>query len=386
MIYLDEAASSGKKPEQVYQAVNHCLCHLSSNPGRSGHRLCLESARIVFEARFLIARLMNVRQPERVIFTHNATESLNLVMQGTLLPGERAITTAMEHNSVIRPLRFLQRRINLKVDIIPCDRYGYLDLNYLEEQLKRRQAKLLIINHASNVCGTIQPLAPIITLAHKYGTMVLVDAAQSAGSVEITFDSSQIDFLAFSAHKAIMGPQGVGILLIREGLRPDPLKVGGTGSRSDKDTQPDFLPDMYEAGTLNTPGIAGTAAAVRFILAKGPQTIHAQKDHLCQMLLQSLSRIDRVTTYGPPPADRRTPCVSININGLDPASLARRLELEHGILCRAGLQCAPLAHKTLNTFPQGTVRLSMGYFNTEEEIQHTISAVEEIAKCPQERS
>jgi cysteine desulfurase family protein len=377
LVYLDHAATSWPKPEAVYRAVEHAL-RTSSNPGRSGHRLSVEASRLVFDAREAIAELLGVGDPRRIAFTANATGALNLALKGCLRPGDHVITTSMEHNSVIRPLRSLEEQ-GVEVSVVPANHDGTLDPGLIEPAF-RPNSKLLVVAHASNVVGVVQPLEPLAELAHRHGCLLLVDAAQSLGAWPLSVDG--IDMLAFTGHKALFGPQGTGGLYLGKGIEDilSPLIEGGTGSRSSQQHQPEFLPDKYEGGTPNTPGLAGLAAGVRFILNEGITTIREHEEALTRQLLDGLREIPGVTVYGPAQASQQVAVVSFTIESLSPAIIGQTLDEEYGVLCRVGLQCAPLAHQTIGTYPAGTVRLSPGYFTTPQDISFTLDAVQRIAR------
>jgi cysteine desulfurase / selenocysteine lyase len=377
VIYLDNAATSHPKPQSVYETVDHVLRNISANPGRSGHKMAAQADRIIFEARESIAKLFGIEHSDRIVFTSNATGALNLAIQGLLEPGDHCITTSMEHNSVVRPLHFLSQS-DVHVDKIHATSEGVVSPEQFRRAINPR-TKLLVLTHASNVIGTITPIAEIIRVAHDAGVPVLVDAAQTAGSVPINVAELGVDLLACPGHKGLYGPQGTGFLYIAPHLSPKPILFGGSGSRSDKEEMPDFLPDRYEAGTLNTPGIAGLGAGVEFLLQAGVECVRAHEAMLCRRLAEGLSNIRGVRVYGVTDPEKRSSVVLFDMDGLDPAEIGDRLDGEFGIAARVGLHCAPDAHKTMGTYPIGGVRLSPGYFNTEEDIDRTIEAVSAIS-------
>lgn len=380
MIYLDNAATSHPKPASVYERVDAVLRNCSANPGRSGHAMAVEAARTIFETRESIARLFNIADPDRIIFTPNATGALNLAILGTLRPGDRCVTTTMEHNSVIRPLHALEQK-GVTVAKVHAARDGSLDPRAIAAAIDAgaSNTRLVVVTHASNVVGTIAPIAEIISIAHSRGVPVLVDAAQTAGSVAIDVGALGVDLLACPGHKGLYGPQGTGFLYIAPHLNVEPILFGGTGSRSDLEEMPDFAPDRYEAGTLNTPGIAGLGAGVEFLLDCGVERVRAHEIALVRQLMDGLERIDGVTIHGPRDPERRTGVVLFTIDGIDPAEIGDRLDDEFGIAVRVGLHCAPQAHQTIGTFPLGGVRMSPGFFNTADEIDRTVDAVRQIA-------
>lgn len=381
IIYLDNAATSFPKPPQVVEAIVSFLAKVGANPGRSGHRLSVEAGRIVYETREALAQLFSISDPLRIVFGHNATEMLNLVLTGFLCPGDHVITSSMEHNSVMRPLRAMEKN-GVEISVVKCSPEGLLDLADLERAI-RPNTRLIVLNHASNVTGTILPIREAGKLARQYGAYLLVDAAQTAGAYPINVEADSIDFLAFTGHKSLLGPTGTGGLYIGPRVpleKLKPLKRGGTGSRSELEEQPDFLPDKYESGTLNAAGLAGLGAGVRFILEIGVEEIRRHELKLTALLLEGLSSIERVRLYGPADLSLRVGIVSFNLEGLAPSDVALALDEEFGVMCRPGLHCAPSAHKTTGTFPEGTVRFSVGFFNTAEEIEKAVEAVREIAR------
>lgn len=380
-IYLDHAATSWPKPPEVVAAMHDFLDRIGANPGRSGHRLSIEAARVVYDAREAVAQLFGAADPLRVVFGLNATEAINLALYGLLRSGDHVVTTGLEHNAVMRPLRDLERR-GVEVSVVPCSPQGRLDPAQVAAAL-RSNTVLIALNHASNVTGTIAPVAEVGRLARRHGALVLIDAAQSGGAVPIEMATDSIDLLAFTGHKSLYGPTGTGGLIIGERVDLDrlrPLKRGGTGSRSEYEEQPSFLPDKYESGTLNAVGLAGLNAAVRWVLARGVTAIRAHEQALCQQLIDGLRAIPGVTVYGPLAAADQTATVSFNVAGRAPSDVGLRLDEEHGMLCRVGLHCAPAAHRTIGTLPGGTVRSALGAFNTADDVARTIAAVRQIAE------
>ncbi len=373
MIYLDNAATSHPKPASVYERVDAVLRNCSANPGRSGHAMAVEAARTIFRTRESIAALFNIADPDRIIFTANATGALNLAILGMLRPGDRCVTTTMEHNSVVRPLHALSQR-GVTVVAVAAARDGSVDPQAVGDAIDAR-TRLVVVTHASNVVGTIVPIASIVSLAHDRGVPVLVDAAQTAGSVIIDVSALKVDLLACPGHKGLYGPQGTGFLYIAPHLNPEPILFGGTGSRSDLEAMPDFTPDRYEAGTQNTPGIAGLGAGVEFLLRHGVAQVRDHEISLMRRLMDGLAAIDGLTLYGVRDPARQTGVVLFTLDGVDPAEIGDRLDAEFGIAVRVGLHCAPRAHRTLGTFPVGGVRMSPGFFNTFEEIDQTVEAV-----------
>ena len=378
LVYLDNGATSFPKPPGVPAAVDHFLREVGGSPGRSGHRLSQEAARAVFSCREALAALFRAPDSSRIAFTLNATQALNTALYGMLRHGDRVVTTGMEHNSTMRPLRDLERRGTIALEVVPCDGAGRLDLARLAAALRSRP-RLLAVVHASNVTGAIQPLPEIGALARAAGTLLLVDAAQSAGALPIDVEADGVDLLAFTSHKALFGPQGTGGLWARAGVEPEPLFRGGTGSNSELEEQPAFWPDRLESGTPNTPGIAGLLAGVEFIARTGSAAIRAHEVALTRRLLDGLRGAPGITVYGPERAEERSPVVSVTFDGLVPSEAGFLLEEAHGVLTRVGLHCAPAAHRTIGTWPQGTVRLTPGFFTTEAEIDRAIEGCRWLA-------
>lgn len=380
LVYFDNAATSWPKPVGVAEAMTHFLAEVGANPGRAAHRLAIESGRLVYGAREAVAQLFHAADPLRVVFGANVTEALNLALAGLLRPGDHVVTGSMEHNSVMRPLRVLERQ-GVAVTVIPCSPQGYLDPADLAAAI-RPNTFMIVLNHASNVVGTLLPIAEAGRMARQHDLLLLVDAAQTGGVYPIDMQADQIDLLAFTGHKSLQGPMGTGGLIIGERVdlsRLKSLKRGGTGSRSEMEEQPEFLPDRVESGTPNVVGLAGLAAGVGWVLAQGVETIRAHEVKLTQQLLAGLTAIPGVTVYGSLDAAAQTATVSFNVAGIAPSEVGLRLDDEYGILCRVGLHCAPAAHKTLGTFPAGTVRFGLGPFNTEEEVTYSLEAIRRLA-------
>jgi cysteine desulfurase family protein len=381
MIYLDNAATSYPKPKEVGQAMMYFLEKVGANPGRSSHRLSIESGRILYQARESLAELFNVDDPLRIIFTLNVTEALNLALKGLLRPGDQVITSSMEHNSVMRPLRELEKR-GVEIKVVPCSSQGVLDPVDLERAIKKN-TKLIVLNHGSNVIGSLLPITVVGEMAKRHHILFLVDTAQTAGCYPLDIKKDNIDLLAFTGHKALYGPPGTGGLVIGERVdtkRLIPLKVGGTGSHSEFEEQPDFLPDIYESGTPNIVGLNGLKEGVRFVLAEGVDKIHQHEKNLIIRLIEGLKEISEVTLYGGDYRKEQVAVVSFNLKDKWPSEVGLKLDEEYDIMCRVGLHCSPATHKTIGTFPRGTVRFSMSWFNTLEEVDQVIMAIREIAK------
>jgi cysteine desulfurase family protein len=381
VIYLDNAATSWPKPPQVKEAMNRFMEEVGANPGRSGHSLSIEAARIVYEARESLSVLFHVKDSSRIIFTLNATESINLALKGLLKHKDHVITSSMEHNSVMRPLRDLERK-GIKLTVVPCFEDGTLDPREVEKKIQPT-TRMIVLNHASNVTGTLFPIREVGKIAREHNLLFLVDAAQTAGAYPIDVERDGIDLLAFTGHKSLYGPQGTGGLVLGERIKEKemiPLKQGGTGSRSEFEEQPDFLPDRFESGTPNGVGIAGLLAGVQFVLEKKVEQIRQNEMTLTQKLIVGLKETPQVRIYGPENHHNRIATLSFNFSRLSPSDGALRLEKEFGILCRPGLHCAPSAHHTIGTFPEGTIRFGLSAFNTEADIATAIQAVSQISE------
>lgn len=400
-IYMDNAATSYPKPTRVTEAMIHFMTEVGVDPGRSRHNRSLAANRIVDGTREKLAQLFNIPDPKRIVFTLNATESLNTVIYGVLNQRDHVIVTQMEHNSVLRPIRHLEGAGIITVSVAPCDKMGVLDISVLKPMIQQNTA-LIALNHASNVCGTIQDVVAVREAAGN--VPLLLDAAQTAGAVPIDVQAMGVDFLAFTGHKALYGPQGTGGLYVREGLMIRPLKRGGTGSVSEQDQQPDFFPDVLESGTRNNVGIAGLGAGVEFILQTGVETIRRHEMNLLESLVEGLIDVPGITLYGPLKPQIQVPILSVTFDqalpdnlhqsfggcgnraipatfeSIHPQQAGTILSQEFEILVRVGLHCAPLAHRALGSFPDGTVRFSMGYFNTQEDVRIAVEAVKKIAE------
>ncbi|HPR16476.1 MAG TPA: aminotransferase class V-fold PLP-dependent enzyme [Smithella sp.] len=379
IIYFDNAATSWPKPPEVNKAMQKYLKKIGANPGRSGHHLSVEAARVIYDTREKLAQLFNITDPLQIVMTKNATEGLNIAISGLLKSGDHVITSSMEHNSVMRPLRVMERR-GVELTVIPCDREGLIDPAHVNGAVKKN-TRAIFMTHASNVTGTVMPVADIGRIARECGLVFCVDAAQTAGCHPIDVKEMNIDLLAFTGHKSLFGPSGTGGLYIREGLekRIEPLCVGGTGSRSEVEEHPDFMPDRYEAGTPNTVGVAGLQAGIDFVLSEGIDQIKRKEEELVKIFTEGIKGLAGVTLYGQAGTQKRTPVVSFNIAGMDPAAVALELDDRFNIMARSGIHCAPSAHKTIGTYPQGTVRFSFSYFNTQEQIAKAIDAIYQIA-------
>jgi cysteine desulfurase/selenocysteine lyase len=381
MIYFDNAATTWPKPPAVIQAMVSFMEEVGANPGRAAHHRAIEAGRIVYSAREAVAELFNARDPLHVTFGPNVTDALNLALNGYLRAGDHVVTSSMEHNSVMRPLRALERQ-GVDLTVVPCGPDGMLDPSAIADAL-RPETLMIVVNHASNVVGTVLPVHEVGRIARQHGTLLLVDAAQTGGAYPLDMQEDLVDLLAFTGHKSLYGPMGTGGLIIGDRVvvnRLEPLRRGGTGSRSEEEEQPEFLPDMCESGTPNTVGLAGLAAGVRWVLERGVEAIRRQDAALTESLIDALVAIPGVTVYGPCDARLQTATVLFNIDGMAPSEVGLRLDEEYGILCRVGLHCSPAAHRTLGTFPDGGVRFALGAFNTAAEVQAAAEAVRDLAR------
>jgi cysteine desulfurase family protein len=378
LIYLNNAATSWPKPEAVYRTADQYLRCLRGSPGRGGYGEALAAGRAVLETRELLARLFGIAAPEKIVFTANATEALNLVIRGFLEPGDHVIMSSMEHNSVARLLFVLQQE-GVDVSIINCAADGTLDLTAVEGIIRSR-TRLICLTHASNVTGTIMPISELGAIAGRHKIYFLVDAAQTAGEIPLDIDGAQIDFLAFTGHKGLFGPPGTGGLYLRYPEIISPLQYGGTGSQSELLSQPQMMPDRFESGTLNAPGIAALGAGVKFILETGLEAIRGHARELTAMFMEGLKELPGITIYGPADISRRLPVISLNMKGISPGEASTWLAAKYDIVTRSGLHCAPLAHKTIGTIKTGTLRFSLSFFNTAYEVRQTVAALQELAQ------
>ena len=377
MIYLDNAATTWPKPKEVAEAVAACIEAVPGTPGRGSHQGARQAARIAFEAREEIAALFDVDDATRIAFCGNATQALNTALFGLLQPGDVVVTSSWEHNAVVRPLHVLEQK-GVVIRKIPPTQEGPLDLTALEEALPG--AKALVLTHASNVTGAILPLQEAAALAARHGCLVIVDAAQTAGVEEIKAFWG-LHVIAFAGHKGLLGPQGTGGLYVAPQVSVKPLIFGGTGSRSEEREQPSFYPDCLESGTLNTPGLAGLLAGVRFVRTTGMEKIRYRESELAEKLRTALRKMQGISMKGEKQGQLQTAVLSFTVEGIDSNVAALWLEEKAGIICRAGLHCAPWAHEALGTLETGTIRLSPGYFNTDAEIEAAIKALHQLTQA-----
>lgn len=379
MIYLDNAATSFPKPISVTREVNTALTKYAANPGRSGHKLAMKAGQMIYDCRVAVAKLFNVKNEENIIFTLNCTHSINTVLKGYLKEGDHVVISCLEHNSIVRPLKAMEDRGISFTEVKVYENDNDKTLDSFRKAINRN-TRLIACTHASNVWGIKLPIERIAALAHEYGIKTMVDAAQSAGVVDIDFENSQIDFLCMPGHKGLYGPMGTGILIIREPDDLKPLMQGGTGSSSISTEHPSFVPDKFESGTANLPGISGLLRGVEFVIRKTPQRIFVHELKLMQMLHRRLSKNHKVKLYTSYPAEKYcVPLISFNVDGKDSEAVARYLNDNYSIAVRAGLHCSPLAHQYMNTQDSGAVRVSPSVFTTENDIYTLVNAINKIS-------
>lgn len=378
-IYFDNGSTSFPKAPGVGEAMMELLNQGAFNINRGGYEGAYEIAERVLDTREMLAKLFHAESSRQVVFTPGITWSLNMFLQGYLKPGDHVIISGLEHNAVMRPLENLRRNRGITYDVVGTSDEGEVSAEKVEEKISENTSLVLLL-HASNVCGTILPIEEIGAVCRRKGIFFAVDTAQSAGTLQIDMQKAGIDFLAFTGHKGLKGPQGIGGFLISDALNQEvyPVILGGTGSRSDSFLQPDTLPDKYESGTLNLPGIIGLHAALSYLEKVGIDEVRRKKTLLTEQFLDGVSGLDGVRIVGKKSMENRTAVVSLDFSGIDNAMAAFWLEQEYGIMTRVGLHCAPLAHQSLGTFPQGTVRFSFSEQNTEEEIEKGIEAVKGV--------
>jgi cysteine desulfurase family protein len=375
--YFDHAASSWPKPPAVVQAMTECITEYAANPGRGSHRMAVKASRVLFETRKNLAKLFGVKNPNDISFALNTTAALNLAIKGFVKQGDHIVCTAIEHNSVRRPLEYLRAERNIEVTYVSADLKGNIDLKEVEGAVKSNTV-LIVCNHSSNLLGNILPLEKFGEIAAKNGVKLLVDAAQTAGTTPLNVNHLGIHMLAFPGHKGLLGPQGTGGLYIHPEIDLEPLMHGGTGSQSESVEQPRVRPDRYEAGTQNTVGIAGLNEGVKFVLNETVEKIHNKDWNLTQRLMQGLMELNGIQILGPPLGEDKTGIVSFNLADVDSSEVAFILDQSFQIAVRAGYHCTPLAHESAGTLETGAVRASVGYFTTDEDIDYFIAAIKEI--------
>lgn len=380
-IYLDNASTTFPKPKVVSDSIYNFLVNIGGNPGRSNHKNGMESNRLLLEARETIASFFNFNNISNVIFTSNITSSLNILINGCLKKGDHVITSSIEHNSVLRPLFKLESNKFIELSIVNSNEFGFINVDDIKNSI-RENTKFIILSHASNVLGSIQPIEEIGRLCKDNGIFFILDSAQSAGVLDIDFTKLNLSALAFTGHKSLFGPQGIGGFIITDKLNAicNPYILGGTGSMSYSLDQPDFLPDKFESGTLNMPGIVGLNEGIKFINKEGLNSIYEKNSYLRSLLISNLQEIKNIQLYEDFSNPNYTSCVSFNSIKMDTAELSYELDYKYGIKNRSGLHCAPLTHKSIGSFPNGTVRLSISYFNTIEDINYTIDSINKILK------
>lgn len=377
-VYLDNAATSWPKPETVYLAVDQFMRQVGATPGRGGHRQEEIAARIADDARAGLARLFNAADASRVVFTLNATHAINLALKGLLKPGDHVITSSIEHNALWRPLMALCRQ-GVEVTAVPCAPNGWLQPLDVEAAI-RPNTRLVAVLHASNVLGTVLPVGEYGVIAHRHGIRLLVDAAQTAGALPIDMAAMQIDLLAFAGHKGLYGPHGTGGLVVQPDVTLDTWVEGGSGIESEREEMPDELPARLEAGTHNAAGIAGLGAGVEFVLQEGVERIRAHEMAMTYALIEGLKRIEGLRILGPSALERRTAVVAITVNGYAPDQLATVLDQAFDVATRAGLHCAPCAHRTAGTLACGALRFSPGLFTTADEVDYAVRSLRSIVE------
>lgn len=377
MIYLDNAATTLTKPPEVAEAVAQAICHMG-NAGRGAHGASLDAARVIYETREKLCRLFGGKDPRQVAFTSNATESLNIAIKGILNPGDHVITTAMEHNSVLRPLYEMEKR-GVDLTIVGANARGKVELADIEAAI-RQSTRAIVAAHGSNLTGNCLDLEALGRIARKHGILLIIDASQTAGVIPIHVEQMNIDVLCFTGHKALCGPQGTGGIYVREGLNVRPLKSGGSGVQSFEKEHPGQMPAALEAGTLNSHGIAGLHAALEVLMRIGVGKIREREELLVKRFCEGIRGLTGIKIYGDFEAPIRCPVVTLNIGEYDSSEVADELMTGYGIYTRAGAHCAPLAHKALGTAEQGAVRFSFSYYNKEEEIDEAVRALRELAE------
>ncbi|WP_138204185.1 aminotransferase class V-fold PLP-dependent enzyme [Haloimpatiens lingqiaonensis] len=380
-VYLDNAATTFPKPDTVVSSIMTYMTQVGSNPGRGASSSSLAGNRVVFQCREAIANLFNFPNVENVIFTSNITHSLNTLIKGVVKKGWHVITSSMDHNATLRPLSALKEKGDINLTILDCSEEGLINIDDFKRAIEDN-TKLVVLSHASNIIGTIQPLEEIGRICKEKEIYLIIDSAQTAGVLDLDFKKLNCSALAFTGHKSLLGPQGIGGFIIDDELNniTKPFIEGGTGSVSSNVIQPDFLPDKFESGTMNTPGIAGLLAGINFINEKGLKYIREYEEELCQKFINGALNIDSIKVYGTMDSSARTSTISINSSKIDNAELGFILDSEFGIITRTGLHCAPLAHKTIGTYPSGTIRFSFGIFNDEKDVDYALSCINKVIK------
>lgn len=376
-IYLDNAATSFPKPKEVATAVYDFMVNNGTSSGRGSYKKAMQSDYIVYECRKLIGKLFNFDNPKKVVFTSNVTDSLNIAMRGILKENDHVITSSLEHNAVWRCLKTLERDINIKIDTVKCSKDGITNPEDIKKYI-REDTALIVFTQASNVLGTIQPIREIGAIARENNIPFLVDAAQSAGAMKIDVKEDNIDILAFTGHKSLLGPMGTGGLIINTDIDIKPLKAGGTGGDSAYEYQPDYYPNHLETGTSNVSGIAGLREAIKFLNKEGIENIHNKEKELTKYALEKLQTVKDIEIYGPKDCDKMLSVISFNIKDKRPEDVGSILDQKYDIMLRAGLHCAPTAHSVIGTKERGTLRIGIGYFNEKEDIDKLVEALNNL--------
>ena len=376
-IYLDNAATSFPKPKEVATAVYDFMVNNGTSSGRGSYKKAMQSDYIVYECRKLIGKLFNFDNPKKVIFTSNVTDSLNIAMRGILKENDHVITSSLEHNAVWRCLKTLERDINIKIDTVECSKDGITNPQDIKKYIKKDTA-LIVFTQASNVLGTIQPIREIGAIAREHNIPFLVDSAQSAGAMKIDVQEDNIDILAFTGHKSLLGPMGTGGLIINTNIDIKPLKAGGTGGDSAYEYQPDYYPNHLETGTSNVSGIAGLREAIKFLNKEGIENIHNKEKELTKYALEKLETVKDIEIYGPKDCEKMLSVISFNIKDKRPEDVGSILDQKYDIMLRAGLHCAPTAHSVIGTKERGTLRIGLGYFNEKEDIDKLVEALNNL--------
>ena len=376
-IYLDNAATSFPKPKEVATAVYDFMVNNGTSSGRGSYKKAMQSDYIVYECRKLIGKLFNFDNPKKVVFTSNVTDSLNIAMRGILKENDHVITSSLEHNAVWRCIKTLERDINIKIDTVECSKDGITNPQDIKKYIKKDTA-LIVFTQASNVLGTIQPIREIGAIAREHNIPFLVDSAQSAGAMKIDVKEDNIDILAFTGHKSLLGPMGTGGLIINTDIDIKPLKAGGTGGDSAYEYQPDYYPNHLETGTSNVSGIAGLREAIKFLNKEGIENIHNKEKELTKYALEKLETVKDIEIYGPKDCEKMLSVISFNIKDKRPEDVGSILDQKYNIMLRAGLHCAPTAHSVIGTKERGTLRIGLGYFNEKEDIDKLVEALNNL--------
>jgi cysteine desulfurase / selenocysteine lyase len=378
LVYLDNASTVYPKPREVIDFMTQFYFEKGVNPGRSGYDLCREAEELVSETRKLLTKLFNGTDPNRLVFSYNASDSLNTIINGTLKPGDHVITSNLEHNSVLRPIHHLSAQGKVEVDYIPFDGNGYIEPEDIRKKI-RKNTRLVIINHASNVLGTVQPVGAIGKICKEHGVIFAIDAAQTAGVIPIDIQSMNIDAVAFTGHKSLLGPTGIGGIYVREGVDISQTRAGGTGVHSAYPFHLAEYPYRFEIGTINLLGVAGLNAGQKYIAKNGQAAIYKHEMELLKLFQDGISEIPGITGYCAKSTNARVPVQSINIKGYEPEDAGVFLDVNHNIAVRTGLHCAPKVHEQLGTAPKGAVRFSIGPMNTKDDVLHAIDALQKMS-------